>query len=368
MVGLQSKQAPEEPELLWIEADANPWGKRVLDIRPVTLTLVSTSRDPQMAQNAVSFGGEDGLEFVGQQPPSGRTVECSLRFPIAHLLADGVLFVPQQMEHKWAIFFHAKRIICVRSWLRQVQIVAHAEAHGDVLTVTEIQGTFLSEDEPPALTVRLLDFLLRSHALSAVYPAPIPAGMEEEPKAAAMWCFSMFGELAHFATSEELERDEPDSPLRTHSLLHLATARGDLPQIEASLDSGIPVDILAGDGLAPLHWALACDDLKALALLLKKSSPIDVRSDEGATPLMTAVQSGELRKVAFLLEHGADPNASDDRGFTSLHRAAELGHAELVRKLLDHGAAPHPEAAGHTPLSLAEAREEADIVSILKVY
>ena len=36
-----------------------------------------------------------------------------------------------------------------------------------------------------------MDFLLRSHALGMVYPAPLEA---------AMWCFKMFGNLALCAT------------------------------------------------------------------------------------------------------------------------------------------------------------------------
>src|SRR5690349_11413576 len=62
-----TKQAPE---LHWIEAADNPWGIRVLDVRPVTLNIVSTSTDPQCATNAVSFGNDDGLGFVGQAPAS----------------------------------------------------------------------------------------------------------------------------------------------------------------------------------------------------------------------------------------------------------------------------------------------------------
>ena len=94
-------------------------------------------------------------------------------------------------------------------------------------------------------------------------------------------------------------------------------------------------------------------------------SSVDVRSDEGATPLMTNVQSGDLAKVSFLLDRGADPNARDHRGFTSLHRAAEMGHQELVELLLQRGADVNPEAEGHTPRSLAEGRNELEILKML---
>jgi ankyrin repeat protein len=267
------------------------------------------------------------------------------------------------MEHKWALFYHRGEIICVRSWLRQVQAIARVEEHQDHVAVTAIRGTFGAEDEDPAFTVRVLDYLLMSHALGLEYPAPLPAGKEGGPRTAALWCMSMFGNQASFATPHPIARRDPGKPLRTHSSLHIAVALRDVPTIEAKLAAGIPIDLLAADGLAPLHWAR---DLAIMSLLLERGSPVDVRSSEGATPLMNAVQSASLKQVAFLLDHGADVNARDGRGFTALHRAAEMGHVDVARMLLDRGASPNPEAQGHTPRSLAEARKQKAILALLK--
>ena len=110
-VGRQDENASKVPEVSWIEAGNNPWGVRVLDVRPVTLTMPSTSEDPRYASNAMSFGQDDGRSFIGQAPPSPRITEAFLRFPIDRLLADGVLFVPGAMEHKWALFHHRGEII-----------------------------------------------------------------------------------------------------------------------------------------------------------------------------------------------------------------------------------------------------------------
>ena len=159
---------------------------------------------------------------------------------------------------------------------------------------------------------------------------------------------------------------EPSAPLRTHSLLHIAVARGSVQQIDAALATGIPVDALAGDGLAPLHWALANDDPAILLHLLERGSPVDVRSAEGATPLMNATQNARALKARLLLEHGADVNATDRRRFTALHRAAEMGLLELAQLLLEHGARAHVRAGEHTPLSLALARGEAGVVALLE--
>ena len=124
----------------------------------------------------------------------------------------------------------------------------------------------------------------------------------------------------------------------------------------------MPFDLLAGDGLAPLHWAL---DPAIASFLLDRGSPVDVLSSEGSTPLMISAQRADLDLVSVLLDRGADANARDDRGFTALHRAAEMGHLDIVKLLLARGALVDPEAGGHTPRSLAEARGEADIVAVL---
>jgi hypothetical protein len=369
LIGRQGSDTGQQiPDITWLEPPDNPWGVRVLDVRPVTLTMLSTSSDPTCASNAVSFGQDDGTSFIGQEPPVARIVEARLPFLIDRLLADGVLFAPRQMEHKWALFYHDGQIICVRSWRRQVQVVARVEQHQDRIDITQVRGTFGTEDEEPALTIRVLDYLLRSHALDTVYPAPLPVGLEKDPRAAAMWCMSMFGNRASFATPNQFARRDPERLLRTHSLLHIAVARGNVPAIERALAAGVPIDLLAGDGLAPLHWALASDDSAIVALLLDRGSPIDVRSSAGATPLMNAVQSGSVGKAGFLLNHGADVNACDRRGFTALHRAAEMGHLDVLQVLLARGALPNPEAEGHTPRSLAEARHNRKIVAVLNSH
>jgi hypothetical protein len=343
------------PSVAWIEAADNPWGVRVLDVRPVTSTLISLSSNPEYATNAVSFARDDGTSFVGQPPAGSRITKASLTFPIDRMLPDGVLFVPREMEQVWALFFHRGDVICVRSWEREVQVVAHLELHQDHVEVTQVRGTFGPEDEDPELTLRLFDYLLRSHALDLAYPVPLPAGIETDPKAAAMWCMSMFGDRAQFATPHRIERRDPEKPLRTHSLLHIAVARKDSSEIETHLAAGVPLDLLAGDGLAPLHWAIALQDTTMMAFLLDRGSLVDVRSSEGATPLMNAVQNESLDKVLFLLDRGADVNARD-------------GHVAVAEVLLDRGAAQNVEAEGHTARSFAERHHHEDILAMFDRY
>ena len=112
--------SPERPDLShrapeWISAETSPFGVRVLDVRPVTLGTLSMSRDAQMAQNAVSYGGEDGSSFAAERPASARRVDATLRFRAPERLVDGSLFIPREMEDKWALFVAGGELVCVRS-------------------------------------------------------------------------------------------------------------------------------------------------------------------------------------------------------------------------------------------------------------
>ena len=99
----------------------------------------------------------------------------------------------------------------------------------------------------------MLSLLIRSHALGMVFPAPLPAGFERSPKDAALWCMNVFGNLAACGTPHQVEAGVPERCLRTHSVLHIAVARGDIESVDRHLKSGLPIDLLAADGLTLLR-------------------------------------------------------------------------------------------------------------------
>ena len=174
--GREDNDATKIPDVSWLTPAQNSWGVPVIDARPVTLTMSAWSEDQKCAENFLSFRKEDGTKFIGEKPQVDRTIEASLRFPVDQKLVDGVLFNPSEMEHKWAIFYHRRQIICVRSWLRRVMVVATVDEKADHIEISSIRGMFSSEDEEQTFTIRVLDYLLRTHALTMIYPAPIPPG------------------------------------------------------------------------------------------------------------------------------------------------------------------------------------------------
>jgi hypothetical protein len=358
-------QASKIPDIRRIEANDNAWQVNLLEVHPVTLQMHSYSQNPDCASNAVSYRQDDGTSFIGASPSSTRTLPTNLYYRIDGMLAEGALFLPQVMEHKWALYYHRGQILCIRSWLRHVEVIAEVDIDSNQARITNVRGMFLLPDEPPEFTIRVLDYLLRSHALGQVYPAPVPEEVAQDPQKAAMWCFASYGKMAVFATSASLPFEPPEAPLRTYSLLHIAAAHADLKAVNALLSQGLSIDLPDRDGQSPLHWALNAQGLDAASYFLDHGAQVDFRDPEGATPLMQMVQLSQRDKVAFLLEHGADPNAEDTRGFAALHRAAYLGNRELVQLLLDYKAVPNLEVQGQTPRSLAASHGHQAIVSLL---
>jgi len=373
LFGGNQKKAPKQKEketskynLKWIDSEQNPWGLKILDLRPISQTMLSTSKDPKMATNAISYSQEDGTSFKDYVPKSDRVISSNLTIPTDGKLEEGVLFNPSTMENKWAIYFMNNRLIFIRSWLREAFVVAKTTQENGQIKITEITGEF-TDNESSKMTESILMFLLFSHSLNETIPAPIPKDLSVNTDQAGMWAFSTYGNMAHLGYFGEDFNYKTDLKLRTHSLLHIAVARGDIDKINTELDRNANINCLAGDGLSTLQWAMATDS-NILSLLLKKGANPDTKSTEGATPLMNAVQSDKLEHLNILIEHKANLNAKDNRGFTALHRASEMGRSEMVRILLENGADKNAEAEGHTPLSLAIAMKNEEIIKLLENF
>lgn len=351
-------------ELNWIQPNQNPWNIELLDLRPITQTMLSSSKDPQMASNAISYNQEDGLIFLGQNPKSNKSIESNLSFPIDSKLENGVLFIPSKMENKWAIYFHQNKILFIRSWLREVFVIAETKQENNQLIIKKINGEF-TNNETEKFTKLVLKFLIHSHVLKEIVPAPIPIKLKEDTDNSGLWAFSSYGNMAHFGHFEESITYSTKSKIRSHSLLHIAIARGDLDKVKEELNKGANINSLAGDGLSPLQWCLG-NKTDILEFLLSNGADPNIESVEGATPIMNAVQSNQMEHLKMLIENKADVNKQDKRGFTALHRAAEMGHIEIVKELLQNGAKKEIEAEGHTALSLAKAINNKEIIEMLE--
>lgn len=351
-------------ECYWIAPEENPWKQAIVDLRPFTQSMLSSSPDPQMAENAISYSGEDGTAFYGIKPIKTKETEGKITFTIDKRLEPGVLFTPDTMEHKWAIYFDGANLIFIRSWLREVVAIARTSQRQNLLIIESITGEF-SSDESPDFTNATLNAILATHVLKDHVPCPLPADLKDDLKQAALWAFSVYGKMAHFGTFDLNLYPTSDLALRTHSLLHIAVARGDSDAIHKQIRKGVNPDCLAGDGLAPLHWAIACENNTIISILIDAGANPNVKSLEGATALMNAVQSNKIEKLDLLVAAGAEINTQDNRGFTALHRAAEMGLTVITQRLLELGADKRISAQGYTALQLAQLSKHQAIINLL---
>lgn len=363
MIGMQAPRPDlADTEPTWIDEDANPFGVRLLDVRPITLGTLSVSQNPVCAQNAVSYGGEDGQSFHAQPVNVSRRVEATLRYRAPRYLVDGALFIPREMEDKWALFVFANTLILVRSWLRLVFIRAPVRIDGEYVVIGPIEGAVANEAESEAYTVAALDFILRTHALDIPWPAPLRAsGLPE--RALALECMSIFGRQAHFACAAPPRAEIPASPLRTVSRLHFAAMRNAALEVRAALDAGVPIQAQDRFGFAAIHYVK--EEGPLLDLLLTSGAALDDEASDGATLLMLAAQSRDSPFVRALLQRGAKADHADQRGFSALHRAAEMGEVAIAEALIGAGADPDREAeGGHTPRGLAALRGEQAVLDL----
>lgn len=367
---LKKRKGTDEKEnkiiLPWISPENNVWKKELLDLRPISEKMLSFSEDPRIAENAVSYNNEDGSSFWGVKPANDPTITTHICFPIENTLYPGVLFTPRVMENKWAIYFDGEYIYFIRSWQREVLVIARTEQKDGMLIVTNITGKFLDEKEPD-FTESIFNFLLISHVLNENIPAPLPGYMKEDPHIAGSWAFSAYGNMAHMGIFDYLFKPKPTKFLYSHTALHIAAVRGEIEKVNEYLAKGIPYDCFAGDGATPVHWAVSAGEgVDVLKRFIQLGADPDIRTKENVTPLMLAVQSNISDYIQILLNAGASVNATDEKGFTALHRAAEMGRIELVQQLLEHGADKTMIAQEHTALSLAEMRKHKEIIRLLK--
>jgi hypothetical protein len=200
--------------------------------------------------------------------------------------------------------FDGEYLIFIRSWLRQVFVIAKTSQKNNQLFIESIIGEF-TENESPDFTKAVLNFLLISHSIGEVVPAPLPKELESSTRSAGLWAFSSYGNMANIGTFDEKFLPLPTSKLRSHSLLHIAVAKSDINEIERQVKNGTSVNSLAGDGLATLHWSIANDGIEPMKKLFELGADPNVRTIQGATPIMNAVQSNKIDHLNLLLKSGS---------------------------------------------------------------
>lgn len=359
-------QGISDYNLQWVEVEDSPWNIKVLDLRPVSQGLTSFSYNSQGAHNALSYNLENGSSFMNLPPVTNKSIDVDCSVPINQSLEEGVLFRPDVMEHKWAIFYRENKIIVVRGWQREVFVVADTHQEEDKLVITKIHGKFIFDEEPEVFTKTTLLFLLHGYCIGDIIPVPIPEDLIGDTNEAAIWVFSNFGNLAHYGFVGMDFDYKTTNYLKSDSLLHLAVRNEDINAINKAIKNGFDTHSFGTNQSSPLQWSLSVNP-KILIHLITKGINVNLADkEEGETALMRAVQLNKLEHLKLLLHYNARINATNKKGFTALHQAAEMGHFKIVQYLLNKGADHTILAQEHTALSLATMSKHKKIIKLLK--
>ena len=151
-----------------------------------------------------------------------------------------------------------------------------------------------------------------------------------------------------------------------------AASQGNIAKVRAFLDRGLDVNYHSpskqATGRTALSEAAIAGHLNIVQLLLEHGADRNWQDHAvGLTPLGWAAYAGHESCVKSLLDAGADLElASHEVQFTPLMQAAMNGHLSIVQLLLDSGANVNAHTSdGRTPLSLAKAKKQVEVATLL---
>ncbi len=159
--------------------------------------------------------------------------------------------------------------------------------------------------------------------------------------------------------------------------------------INLLLAKGADVNLADANGVTPLMAAAELDWETSIVLLLEHGAKTKASDKSGKTALMYAMGNRGLGTAAKLLDKGAEINARDKAGRTALlyaitqaahdpflifgedvvkkDKEAQARYLELITFLIARKADVNAkDAAGNTPLLLATAQKQAEIVPMLR--
>lgn len=351
-----SRPMPDFPRPQWIPADQNRFGVPVLDLSPITLGVIATSRDPANATRAIGWGNGVG-EPLWNEVELPVIHRCELRYPADNPLPDGLLFAPSAMEEKWVIALRGDRIRAARSWTGEVQIEAIVERGERELAIVELrlpEGSLLESFGDP---VEVFDWMFRAHALGEKLPMPVDDNGAEHLEAAPITAFVAFGNRV-ICAARGWSPPAPQQPLRSDGRVLIAARESDHDTLRSLVESGEPVDApTTFRGYTALFLAALRDDAALAATLVDLGADPNRRADNGAVPLIVAVVHGAGVEVLDLLaDRGARIDAANDDGFTALHAIAETDQPAPLAWFLARGLDLETRTRhGHTPVQIAAA-------------
>lgn len=193
----------QPPALRWLAADENPFSVKVLDCTPVTHTYVSTTGDPAICESYNRLRNSTGEEYQRTELEDAIRIPCNLVYPFQ---GDGhtgrPVFKAEQMEDKWDMYLYDNQLSFVRSWTGQLVYVSELSFQQDRVVVVSILPQS-GVDGSDKHTIRVVDYLIKSHIYKISAPHPFPADLGRDVQALALYSFQLSGRRCQLGTFEE---------------------------------------------------------------------------------------------------------------------------------------------------------------------
>ncbi len=205
------QQGPDDPsnsipkeisnKLKWLHGTESPFNISVFDSRAFALSMVSVTRDPDVAERYNKLIGSNGKEFIEKHPDSMRGIDFNNTYKLAEPFVNGPVFVSGRMEEKWNIYLWDESLYLVRSWTGALIYRVYITLTANSLAIRKIEydGAHICSDND---AMRAVDFLIKSHLLRSPAVAPLPDDAPRNEIGIAMYLFGEYGRLGFFASKE----------------------------------------------------------------------------------------------------------------------------------------------------------------------
>lgn len=160
----------------------------------------STTSSPEIAKKYAELRAATGQDLRAIVFESKQSVPCNLEYQVENRPAEGPLFKSRLMEEKWDIYSFDDRLFFCRSWSGELIYRAAVKCDPPTLKVLMVES---SQASPEKTAVRQVDFLVKSHLMSAIALHPLPEELRHDTEKLAIYSFTFYGRRGLYGTFEE---------------------------------------------------------------------------------------------------------------------------------------------------------------------
>jgi hypothetical protein len=194
------KQKRQAVPARWLDPGENPWGLRLLDCSQNACSMMSTAADPEIARTYARLRNSTGEELRSAAFHPTLSIACNLAYDVSQRIPDGPVFKSQVMEEKWDIYIFDDYLYFCRSWGGQIFYRVALQHEPRALKVHLVEAGHKTNEKA---TLRDVDFLIKSHVLSAKALHSLPQELGRDIQKLVLFSFSAYGRMGLYGTIEE---------------------------------------------------------------------------------------------------------------------------------------------------------------------